>query len=127
MSTPIIISLLVIHYIADYLFQTREQGNGKATSLYLLCEHVFTYMNIVGLGLCVMLLTGIAPSIGSHIWIFMWLTFVLHFATDFITSKATKILWTQKKEYATFAVMGLDQLLHTGGLIVTWYVIYGNV
>lgn len=124
MNTTIIISLLVIHYIADYLFQTREQGNGKATSLYLLAEHVFTYMNVFGLGLGVMLLTGLAPTIGSHIWIFMWLTFVLHFATDFITSKATKILWAQKKEYATFAVMGLDQLIHTVGLILTWQLLF---
>lgn len=124
MSTTIIISLLVIHYIADYLFQTRRQGNGKASSLYLLGEHVFTYMNVFGIGLCLMMVTGIAPNIVPDIWIFMCITFLLHFVTDFVTSKATKKLWAQKKEYATFAVMGLDQLLHTTGLVITWQLIF---
>ena len=127
MSIPIILSLLTIHYIADYLFQTRAQGNGKATSLYLLGEHVMTYTAVFGVGLCLMYVTGISPGIVGSIWMMMLFTGLFHFAVDFVTSKSTKKLWAQGKEYATFAVMGLDQLLHTGGLVVTWYAIYGNV
>lgn len=117
---PLLICLFVIHWIGDYLLQTRVQGNGKSSSNKLLLEHTIAYSVFLGLGVSLMALVfNMSMSIESIIQ-YTVLNFVLHTATDWLTSRATKNLWSRRKEWETFAIMGFDQLVHMTCLVVTY-------
>jgi len=48
---------------------------------------------------------------------------VLHFATDFVTSRITSRLWYQQREHDFFVMVGLDQLIHQITLATTlWFI-----
>lgn len=115
-----LLCLFIIHWVGDYLLQTRAQGNGKSSSNKLLLEHTITYSAFLGLGVITIgLLFNIVIPIESIVQ-YIVLNFVLHTATDWLTSRATKSLWSRGKEWATFAIMGLDQLVHMVCLTVTY-------
>jgi hypothetical protein len=71
-----------------------------------------------------MLMVGNFTNFGGlfeiqSILIYGSVNFVLHFITDFLASREVKRLWSNKQEYATFAVMGLDQFIHAFTLLAT--------
>jgi len=115
-----IVFLLTTHYIGDYLLQTRKQANNKHNNLMYLGQHAGTYTLV----LFIMLLLGNYFNFASqlefgNILIYAGMNGLLHFTTDYYTSSAVKKAWEAGREYKTFAIMGLDQLLHIVGLIAT--------
>ena len=119
----LLIVLFIVHWLFDYVFQTREIANSKWTDINKLFQHTVLY----SLGPAFFTL-GIVIFAGYHakpgmITMFVFMNLVFHFLTDFFTSKATHMLWEQKKEHAFFVVLGLDQLLHITALLSTaqWY------
>lgn len=111
------LALLAVHFVADFLLQTDKMALRKSSSLKWLTIHVSTY------SLC-FLFWGIK---------FALLTFILHWLTDFLTSRATSKLWfftpvgvhfnaggLRHELYAPvggnrhwfFVMIGLDQLIH---------------
>jgi membrane-bound metal-dependent hydrolase YbcI (DUF457 family) len=115
-----VVFILFTHYIGDYLCQTRKQGNNKHEDSLQLFYHVGTY-TLVLIG---MLMIGNFTNFANRfdvesILIYGGVNFVLHFITDFFTSRGVKRLWSTKQEYATFAVMGLDQFIHAFTLLAT--------
>lgn len=121
-----IIILLLIHWVADFLCQTKEMAMGKSTSNVWLLKHVGTYTSVYFIVFSVLLL--IVPSkvivlqtIGFLQ--FISITFVCHFLTDYFTSRWTKHLREKEKYYgfpSFFSVLGLDQFLHALQLILTY-------
>lgn len=117
------LSILCFHYAADYVFQSRWMGDKKSTQWIALFAHTGMYT-------CVMLFTAfpfIYLGVKGYVW-FWWLLFngVTHGLTDMITSISAKIFWESGHKYATFNVMGADQLIHqlTLGLsllFAIWY------
>jgi hypothetical protein len=116
--------ILGCHYVADYVCQSRWMGDNKSSSWEALIVHVFTYTYVM--------LVMVAPAfavlkIPVFLWIGWWATNgVLHLITDYITSRETKRLWEWDRKYATFCVMGADQLLHQWALGLTFLYCLAN-
>lgn len=116
-------SLLVAHFLGDFVMQTDWMAVNKSKRWDALFGHV-----------CVYSLFFIPWG-----WKFVLLTFVTHFVTDAVTSRVTSKLWFFKptgifyninKRYEMwipsggnrhwfFVVIGLDQLIHQGTLLWT--------
>lgn len=118
MSLFIITYLLTAHYFSDFIFQSRKMGENKSTSLKWLTIHVLVYC------LSFFVLMGI-PYFDDSETIKMLLGWigingVLHWITDFVTSKMTRYLYKEKEMYGFWSVIGLDQLIHMLTLLWTF-------
>ena len=129
MTLPI--SLIVAHFAADFLYQTDKMALNKSKSWGWLAFHVGIYsgiMAIVAGGL-------FFPFDMRSQVIFLSVTFVTHFVTDALTSRATSKLWFFERSYGDgpnlwiakepstrhwfFVMIGLDQLVHYVTLAAT--------
>lgn len=116
------ILLLFCHFVADFLFQTDEMATKKSKSLYWLGEHVIAYILVMfNILLPVLILCG-EPV--YKIITFVLLNGVLHFITDYFTSKQTSKLHAKGDIHNFFVVIGLDQFIHTSTLILTYNYIF---
>jgi Protein of unknown function (DUF3307) len=112
-----IIFLLVIHFLADFALQTHEQATNKSTSNKWLFYHVGTYSLIWLLAMYSYI------DIFSEALIFACITFVFHFATDYVTSRLAKKFFDVKDYHNGFVVVGFDQLLHIIQLVYTYIIL----
>jgi hypothetical protein len=109
-SVPILLLLVWVHTIADFVFQTDKMAINKSSSNRWLTLHVWVYI------LPFMVLFG--PSFAA-------VNFLLHWATDYVSSRMTSKLWKAGKRHAFFVVIGIDQALHMTALILTYHWIGG--
>lgn len=90
-------------------------AKGKSSSNKILSEHITVYT-------LVMLIPGILllGPIGA-----LWAIFngLVHFLVDYFTSRLTSKLWAEGKVHDFFVVIGLDQLIHTLTLLISYYYI----
>ncbi len=100
-----IIILIWLHFIADFLAQTKWMAENKSSSNLALCVHVIIYTIIF-----------MVISIDFAI-----INGILHFITDYITSRWTKSLWDKKEVRKFFIVIGLDQAIHMSTLFLTYW------
>lgn len=131
MLIPFII--VVIHYIADFIFQAEEWANNKSKNNIALFNHVLTYSTIWLFASC--LLLGYARPHETTEWyvysslLFFILTFLSHFITDYITSRivskrfADNYYGSPIPNLGAFSIIGLDQVLHYGQLFLTFYLL----
>ena len=89
-----IIFILLIHWIADFIFQTRNQANNKSRSLTALLSHTTVY------SLCWLILW---PILGLNTLWFVGITFLTHTLTDYFTSKASA--WAYGKSVNPFILL----------------------
>lgn len=137
MTIPI--SLLIVHFIADFLLQSDWMALNKSKDRMALLAHTLTY------GIC-FLPWGLT---------FAFWTFILHYWTDRVTSKCTTKLWfidlfephdcpqNREPRHGTyqwfdgalvrparrhwfFVMIGLDQLIHFITLAITYRLIFGG-
>jgi hypothetical protein len=115
------VALLGVHWIADFVLQSRWMSVNKSKRVDALLLHVGTYTGalLVGSGL-VMGLRQI-----SLLAVFVGANGCLHLATDFITSRITSHLWSKQREHDFFVMIGLDQLIHQASLGTTLWFIFG--
>lgn len=114
MNTINILTLLfILHFIGDFLFQTRQMANNKSKSLYWLTSHVLYYCSAF---MPIFLLIGIETQYIE----FMFVLFTTHWLTDFFTSKLTTYCWEKRKIKMFFVVIGFDQMIH----VITLLYIY---
>jgi len=100
------ITLLIIvwfHFVADFIFQTDKIAKGKSTSNIVLATHVSIY------SLLFFLLS----------WKYAVVNAILHFITDYITSRLTTYYWSKNNRRAFFITIGADQAVHLTCLILT--------
>ena len=99
------LTLWVTHYFADFIFQNRWMADNKSKNLLALTVHVWVY------SFTVLLVTS---YMGVDKLVDKWLaTMLLHWITDFLTSKCTRYFWyTLGNRYLFFGMIGLDQLIH---------------
>jgi hypothetical protein len=102
-STPLILSAaFTLHFVGDFIAQTRTMATNKSTSNKWLLSHVAVYsLFLLPFGIGFALLNGI-----------------LHFATDYVSSRQTSKAWAEKKTHKFFAIIGADQLVHS--LCLVW-------
>jgi hypothetical protein len=117
MNITAAIAILAIHFIADFIVQTRWQATNKSKRLDALTQHVTTYT------LC-LLATWAFVAAGVHAEpIAKWalLNGLLHFATDYLTSRRTAANWNNGAPGKAFWVwLGFDQFIHAATLLGTW-------
>ena len=106
MSDIIFITMILIHFLADFGLQTHDQATKKSSSGIWLSYHVGVYSLIWIFGAFI-----ISNSWFLSFW-FGIITFICHFITDLITSKISKPFFDKKNFHDGFVVIGFDQLLH---------------
>lgn len=109
-----IILILTIHFIADFLCQSRTMATNKSKSLYWLTLHVLVYATVTTL--C-WIQFSFDPMIIGWVWL---ATFTSHWVTDFITSKLTTYFYLKNNMFWFFGIVGLDQLIHGITLLMTY-------
>lgn len=114
----IFITIFVVHFLADFVFQSSKMATGKSKSLKWLSIHVGTYA-LVSLITAVFLGSYHGDlSFGFSWWV---INVVLHFIVDFFTSKITSRFWEEKNMRFFFVMIGFDQLIHSLCLIITFF------
>jgi len=94
MNIPL--SLIITHFIADFVLQNDWMAHGKSKKFLPLFTHCLIYSScFLFLGLKFVVLTGI-----------------LHFIVDFVTSRINIQLWNLQSKHWFFVSIGLDQLVH---------------
>ena len=114
-----LVALLAVHWLGDFVLQSRWMSVNKSKRLDALSLHAMTYTGtlLVGSGL----IFGLRQM--GLLVLFVGANGVLHFATDFVTSRITSRLWYQQREHDFFVMVGLDQLIHQITLATTlWFI-----
>jgi hypothetical protein len=115
--------IVVIHFIADFIFQAEEWETNKSKSNFVLFKHVAAYTIIWSVsGLFIF-------SDPFKYLIFLLVTFVAHFTTDYFTSRIVSRKFANNEygspipNFGAFTVIGFDQVLHYGQLFLTYHLL----
>ncbi len=124
MNIALILSIIFIHWVADFVLQTPWQAENKSTDNNALTEHVAVY---AGIWMGIALVWGNATN-NALMLLFGPITFACHWATDYYTSRGNKAILQQyedspKKWHNFFVSVGFDQFLHYVQLFITWKVL----
>ncbi len=96
--------VMIAHYIADFILQTRWMGENKSKKLLALISHIGVYTAVL------VLLFGLK---------FGLINGIIHFVVDFFTSKASSYAYKKQNMEMFWAIIGLDQLIHVLTLFAT--------
>lgn len=115
----IIIYALTLHFIADFVLQTREMAQKKSQEAIWLIRHLLVQLIIIGLGLCF-----VAPW--QTAWKIAILNAIIHGLIDWNIWKMYKHFALKRatadfkyyEDYWFYVTIGLDQLLHTSTLVM---------
>ena len=129
--------LIVIHYIADFIFQAEDWAINKSKSNSALLKHTGTYTLVFFFffaNWCVYCnhISHVTASDMGWDWrvlLFFPITFVAHTITDYITSR-----WVSGKfkrnhlgspipNFGAFSSIGFDQVLHYAQLFLTYHLL----
>jgi hypothetical protein len=119
MSLTTIFYLLIVHWIADFVFQTHWQATNKSKNNYALIAHVGTYTITWYIAICSWLIYYDIEPVGLML-LFLPITFVAHFCTDYITSRITSYYYKKGDYHNFFVVIGFDQLMHYAQIFITF-------
>ncbi len=109
--------IFVAHYIADFIVQTSWQATNKSSNIGALSSHIFTYTLTLGFITALGLLAFGLPL--QLAFSYAMLNGVLHFATDFVTSRLSKKAHESGNQKQFWMIIGMDQLIHQLCLLVT--------
>lgn len=116
-SIEIIVAVLILHYIGDFVLQNELIAINKSSDNLTLLAHVTIY--IIALTPLSIFLTPINAAA------FLASNYMLHYITDYCTSRVTKFLFKTERYYTdipnlgAFSIIGFDQLLHMLSLFLT--------
>lgn len=113
--------LLVGHWVGDFLYQSREIAENKGKSNVVLAKHVVMYswafISFAFVDVCVFnksSFTGIQ-------WVqFIVTNALLHFVTDYFTSRMTTKAYQDGDMKRFWNIIGIDQCIHTTCLYLTY-------
>lgn len=115
------LALLVTHWFADFVLQTHWQASNKSKNNVALLRHVMVYTAVIG---AVSFMLFALPD-RSQAWLaFVWANGVLHFATDYCTSRWSSHLYAKQNWHNFFVVIGFDQLIHQISLAATMWLLF---
>jgi hypothetical protein len=117
MTESVFITILLVHFLADFGLQTHEQSQKKSSSNKWLFYHVGVY-SLVWLPGSYLLFGDWSLALN-----FVLVTFVYHFLTDWLTSRIGKPFWAKEDFHNGFVVIGADQVLHYLQLYYTYKMI----
>lgn len=117
-----ILTILLIHWFADFVLQTDKQAKGKSKNFSDLLDHTTNYSAVWIPGVMLLFyisnieLTSIKP-----LFLFFLITFIAHTITDYFTSRLNAKLWAKGNVHNFFVSIGFDQWLHYLQLFTTYY------
>jgi hypothetical protein len=114
MEISIIISLILVHFLADFALQTSEQAENKSTDLIQLTYHVLTYSFIW------LIFAYCLYGSWELAFAFSGITFVSHWLTDWASSRIGSAYWKNGDLHNGFVVVGADQVWHYIQLLLTY-------
>jgi hypothetical protein len=104
-----IIVILFCHWVFDFHLQNDETSKKKSSCNYILLKHVGIY----SIGLWVMGLATIWYfKVYGTVWLFIMWNAIIHFSTDWVTSRATSALYKEERYHDLFVTIGAGQLVH---------------
>ena len=117
-----ILYILFWHWMADFVAQTHEMAINKSSSVKWLTKHVIAYGKYLMYGSLPLLIYGVIYEEDWSILVvsYVVVNMILHWITDYFTSKWSSKLWKKGDVHNFFVVIGLDQLIHTFCLILTY-------
>lgn len=96
MSLVNVLTVVWMHFVADFILQSDKMAINKSKSNGWLLLHVGVYsLPFFWFGVKFVLVQAAA-----------------HFTTDWVTSRATSWLWKREERHWFFVVIGLDQAIH---------------
>lgn len=121
-----IITLLIAHYLGDFICQSRKMAENKSTSLKVLSQHVAVYTGVLIASLWISkFIMGISWFMGISYFTLLYygcINGILHFIVDYFTSKAAKKAFENNNIKRFWNIIGLDQLLHGAMLLFTYII-----
>lgn len=122
-----ILCVITNHNVADYMFQKGSWAETKFENDIALTKHVLLYVI-----LWIPMTWLIWFIVYDHkVWLFLPITFILHWVQDYVTSKWTHEL-AHKKNWGSdelprtwdfFVVLAYDQVIHYIQLFTTFYLL----
>lgn len=110
MAYTTIITILIAHFVGDFVLQTNWMSLNKAKNFKPLLAHIAVYtMCLLVFGYKFALINGVA-----------------HLITDMVSSRVTYYLWNQGKVHWFFIVLGADQLIHYACLFGSYSLLIGG-
>ena len=106
-----IVLIILLHFVADFLCQTREMGLGKNSSNTILVKHIAAYSSVF------LIASFLTPAFGL---MFVFVNAFAHTVTDWFSSRIGKWFHNQNQMYWFFATLGLDQTIHILTLILSY-------
>ena len=123
MSINIIIAIIIIHWIADFVDQSEREATEKSRNPTMLTAHIIGYTVVWMFAISVYELFN--KHSDTKLFLFIPITFVCHWLTDYFTSKVNTGLAIEAKRttkwHDFFVNVGFDQMLHYIQLFLTYY------
>lgn len=118
--------LLAVHWFADFVLQTHWQAQNKSKNNEALFRHVLVYTWTLGTATMFVFGPGRLGEAdgGLRIIGFILANGLLHFATDYVTSRGSAVYFG-KSWHNFFVVIGFDQLIHQVTIALTMKVFFG--
>lgn len=116
------LSLLGVHWFADFCLQTHWQASNKSKRNDALALHVLSYTAM--LAVWVALAFGGVADIRTMTFFVIW-NGILHFLTDWCTSRLSSAFYVKQDWHNFFVVIGFDQFLHQLTLALTLALCFG--
>lgn len=123
--------LILIHHVADFMFQTSDMALGKSKNIWKLLKHTTVYTIVFYIffsfwyGINHQTLAEMHLTL-KVLWFFP-ITFICHTITDYISSRITSKMFEKQTYYTglpnfgVFAVINIDQMFHYAQLFLTYY------
>ena len=132
--------ILFLHFVADFLLQSREMGKKKSSELYWLFQHLGIQFFVIGIGSLFVLgahsiwfaifNTLIHGIIDWNIWrLYKWsagyrIRNKLRSAYAAAAFDAEVAKWQYWEDHWFYATIGLDQFLHASTiLLLLWWLV----
>lgn len=110
---------LVGHWLADFVLQTHWQASNKSKNISALSRHVLVYTGCLAVVSLALFSDRIEMCAG-----FVLANGLMHFGTDFGTSRWSSRLYAKQDWHSFFVVIGLDQLIHQTTLAGTVWLFF---
>lgn len=119
-----VVVLIWVHWIGDFVLQLDRMALNKSKCQSALFEHIYYYSSALFIGGLIIFQFDFVKA-----GLFAVVNGILHYYTDYVTSRWTSKLKQQGKmgsdkfpNFGFFAVIGLDQAIHMTCLFVTYYI-----
>lgn len=118
--------LLAVHWFADFVLQTHWQAQNKSKNNEALARHVVVYTTVLAIAMVAIFEPFNTLADRRSATVFVAINGILHFLTDYLTSRWSSRLYVKQDWHNFFVVIGLDQLVHQFTLAGTMILFLGS-